>query len=195
MSVSALLAELTRSGIHLERRGDKLHVQPPPGMDTVALRQRLAEHKTELLEALKTKTCDKTALLARCKIACKDLPIEPVELYAAMDDGDRKASPSLETLRAFAESICESKQREPGEPELPAAMARAYGRLGHTLAENTSLRFACENLPDEGDDYILMAVGVKDAGFAVLRMPRKKYDGFRLIEMVDRWNHKGSNPE
>jgi len=49
-------------------------------------------------------------------------------------------------------------------------------------------------LPDEGGDHILMAVGVKGAGFAVLRMPRKKFDGFELLELVHRWNREGGNP-
>ncbi len=131
MNAPTLLAELTRSGIRLERRGDKLHVQPPPGTDIPALRQKLAGHKAELLAMLK---------------------------------------------------------REP--LPLPAGVACAYTRLGRTLAKTPGMTFACEVLPDKGDDYVLTAVGVNGAGYAVLRLPRKKFDGFKLIEMVYRWNHE-----
>ncbi len=128
-AATLLLAELTRSGVRLEPRGDKLHVSPPPGMDTGELRQKIKAHKAELLAAL--------------------------------------------------------KRTKP----LPTGAASAYGRLKRTLAEHPNIRFASEVLPDKGDDYILMAVGVKGAGFAVLRMPKAKFDGFKLIEMVERWNN------
>ncbi len=135
MNASALLAELTRSGVRLEPRGDMLHVSPPPGMDTEELRRKIKPHKAALLSEL-----------GRAK-------------------------------------------------ELPAGVSSAYTRLARTLAETPSMTFACETLPDEGGDHILMAVAVRGAGYAVLRMPKAKFDGFKLIEMVDRWNREGGNPE
>lgn len=102
----------------------------------------------------------------------------------------------IESLRAHkGELLAELNKGQTSADErkpkaLPAGVSRAYTRLGHTLAENPGMRFACENLPDEGGDSVLMAVGVKGAGYAVLRMPRKRFDGFRLIEMVARWNHQ-----
>ncbi len=189
MNASTLLAELNRSGIRLERRGDKLHVEPPPGMDTVALRQRLTEHKAELLEALKAKTCDKTALLARCKIACEGLPILPTALYEALDDEDRNANPSLETLRAFAESLAERMPKA-----LPAGIAAACSRLKRTLAEHPDMRTAVE-VVDPDSAPVLLAVAVRGCGYVCLKAPRKQYDGFKLLELVARWNRKGSNPE
>lgn len=153
-----------------------------------------AQKTPHLCSENKGQTCgDKTELMALCITACKGLRIEPDRLVAELSPEDIEALLSgeegPETLKAFAGSIAESCV-----PELPAGVARAYTRLARTLVENPSLRFACENLPDGGGDYTLLAVGVKGAGYATLRMPKKKFDGFRLIKMVDRWNHEGRNP-
>ncbi len=129
-------------------------------------------------------TCGgETALLARCKTVCEGLPIEPTALYEALDDEDRTASPSLEALKAFAESLADRVPKA-----LPAGVSSAYTHLKRELAEHPDMRFACETLPDEGGDYVKMAVGVKGAGFAVLRMAKKKFDPFRLLELSCRWN-------
>lgn len=127
MNASALLNDLTRSGIHLEPRGDRLHVEDPGAAVTPEIRQRLIENKAELMALLK--------------------------------------------------------------PDLPAGAAAAYKRLKQQLAEHPTTRFACETLPDKGDNYVLLAVGVKGAGFAVLRIRKERFDGFELLKMVHRWNH------
>ncbi len=93
----------------------------------------------------------------------------------------------IESLWAHkGELLAALKAQQP----LPPGVADAYTRLGHALAGTPGLKFACETLPDEGGDHILMAVAVRGAGYAVLRMPRAKFDGFKLIEMVERWNHE-----
>ena len=52
MIATTLLTDLHRSGIRLEARGDRLHVEAKPGTITDALRRLLTEHKAELLAAL-----------------------------------------------------------------------------------------------------------------------------------------------
>lgn len=52
MNAVDLLAEVSRAGIHLTRRGDKLHVSAPRGTVTPALRERLTQAKPELLRLL-----------------------------------------------------------------------------------------------------------------------------------------------
>ena len=199
MSSAAELIETVRAaGVRLSVHGDKLHVSPPPGMDTAALRQKLAGHKAELLEALKAKTCDRTTLQARCKIACEGLPIEPTALYESMSDDDRGAQLSgeegPEVLRTYAESICEGKQRERGEPELPAGVSRAYTRLGRTLAEHPDIKRAVE-VVDPDSDPVLLAIAVRGCGYVTLKTPRKQYDGFKLLELSCRWNPAKSESE
>ncbi len=135
MNASALLAELTRSGIRLEPRGDMLHVEAPTGADTPELRRTLTQHKTELLAMLK---------------------------------------------------------REPRP--LPAGVACAYTRLGRTLAAHPDIRTAVEVVGPDADP-VLMAIAVRGAGFVCMKTPREHYDGFQLLELLHRWNHKGSNPE
>ncbi len=41
----------------------------------------------------------------------------------------------------------------------------------------------------------MLAVGVKDAGFAVLRIPKDKVDGFQLLELIAKWNPAGLQTE
>ena len=53
MTATAMLADLHRSGIRLEARGDRLHVEARPGTITDDLRRLLTEHKAELLAELK----------------------------------------------------------------------------------------------------------------------------------------------
>lgn len=140
-----------------------------------------------------TKTPDsvphETELRARCKTACKDLTIEPAALYSAMDDEDRKANPSLETLRAFAEALAERIPKT-----LPPSVSSAYTRLGRTLAAHPDMRTVVE-VVDPDSDPVLLAVAVRGAGCVCLKAPQAHYDGFKLLELVYRWNHKESNPE
>ncbi len=132
-----------------------------------------------------------TELRARCKIACEGLPILPTALYAAMSEADRGAQLSgeegPEVLRAFAESICEGKQR--GEPELPPGVARAYTRLRRQLTEHPSIRTAVE-VVDPDSDQVLLAIAVRGAGYVCLKTPQVHYDGFKLLELVHRWNNE-----
>lgn len=188
MSATApdLLAELTRSGVRLEPRGDRLHVSPPPGMDTAELRQRLAEHKAEILAELRARD---TALLERCKEACKGLTIWPAELLAALDESDKAAQLSgeegPETLRCFAQSLAERLRTG----RLPENLHAAYERLRADLAAHPGRRFASEVLTPD-DDPILLACAVRGAGFATLRIAREKYDEGQLLTMVHRFNTK-----
>jgi hypothetical protein len=182
--------------IDMGRLLDTLRVEtgtpPPATVATPATKLPKSSRVATVADTPASKTTEsgtrgvESDLHARCKTACESLPIQPAELFEALDAEDLAANPSPESLRAFAESIAERKPKP-----LPAGVSRAYTRLGRTLVETPSLRFACESLPDEGGDYALLAVGVKDAGFAVLRMPKEKFGhGFLLIEMVDRWNNE-----
>lgn len=49
MKPALLLAEVEALGIRLSANGEKLHIDAPLGVLTPELRQRLAEHKTDLL--------------------------------------------------------------------------------------------------------------------------------------------------
>lgn len=136
---------------------------------------------------------DDVELRARCRDACKGLSLWPQELLAAMSDEDREAqrdgSEGIETLRAFAESLA-SRLRT---GKLPDHLHEAYARLRLQLAEHPTSSFASEVLTPD-DDPVLMAVAVRGAGFATLRMPRERYDGFKLLELVHRWNTKEATP-
>lgn len=54
MNTESLLRELTRRGVRLEPRGDRLHVSAPMGVLTEELGFALSEHKQALLELLAT---------------------------------------------------------------------------------------------------------------------------------------------
>lgn len=52
MTAADLLAEVTRFGVRLTVRGDRLHVEARAGTVTPAMRDRLAEAKAELVALL-----------------------------------------------------------------------------------------------------------------------------------------------
>lgn len=125
------------------------------------------------------------ALLARCREACRGLPLWPAELLSALTEDDKAAHLSNdegpEVLRAFAESLaCRLRTRT-----LPKGLHEVYERLRAELAANPGLKFASETL-DPDSDPVLIAIAVRGAGFATLRIAPEKYDAGRLIQIVQR---------
>jgi len=178
-----LLADLTRSGIKLTPRGDKLHVEAPRGTLTPELRKTLAERKAEILAQLKTQD---SALLDRCKGACKGLSLWPTELLAALSDDDKAAVLSgdpaeLKALRCFAESLAARLRTN----TLPPNLNEVYEHLRGELARNPGIRFASAVLTPDTDP-VLIAVAVKGAGFATYRVARERYNEGQLLEIIDR---------
>ena len=55
MSVDAFLSQLEAMGVRLSANDDKLHCRAPEGVMDAALRARLREHKSEILQILKHK--------------------------------------------------------------------------------------------------------------------------------------------
>lgn len=133
----------------------------------------------------KIASCDDTELLERCRTACRGLSLWPAELMAAMTDDDKAAQLSgeegPEALRAFAESLAARLRTG----KLPENLHEAYARLRAELAANPSLRFTSEVLTPDADP-ILLAVAVRGAGFATLRIAKDRYDEGQLLEIIDR---------
>ncbi len=100
MTATAMLIDLHRSGIRLEARGDRLHVEAKPGTFTDDLRRLLTEHKADLLAELSkpesvTTTTDTRARLHRLVAGeglspgCVDtIPDDELHLYAELDDDE-----------------------------------------------------------------------------------------------------------
>jgi len=180
------LAEVAAAGGRVWAEGDKLKYRLPK--DRADLLAELRERKAEILAELRGKDA---ALLARCKTACKGLSLWPEELMAHLDDGDKTAILSgdpaeLGALRCMAEGLSERLRTG----TLPPHLHGAYKRLEQQLAEHPSQRFACEVLTPDADP-VLVAVCVRGAGFATLRITRERYDEGKLLEMVHRWNTRG----
>lgn len=67
MSTHALLAELTTAGVHIEARGERLHVEAPAGAMTEELARRLRQQKPDLLRLL-TPTTDEHGPTEFCSL-------------------------------------------------------------------------------------------------------------------------------
>lgn len=97
----------------------------------------------------------------------------------------------VKALRAEVPMLraCERICRESGGDvlALAAQIEDAYRRLKIALVEAPRRRFACEVLDAEADP-VLVAVSVRGAGCAVVRMPRTKYDEAQLLEIMHRLN-------
>ena len=84
MSASDLLRELVDGGIRISSRGDKLHLEPAVAV-TPELRQRLTEHKAELLPLVRIR--DRLLHIAR-ELGLPDalvLDLPPGELLATAE--------------------------------------------------------------------------------------------------------------
>ena len=82
MTAIAMIAELAHAGIHLSRRGDRLHVEAKPGSVTPAIRERLAAHKSDLLACLESTSAIRIRLLTI--VAAEG--IDPAHVHAQDDD-------------------------------------------------------------------------------------------------------------
>ena len=96
MSAAALIRELNATGIRLQVRGKRLHVEAPAGTLNEALVKRLADHKAELIELT-----GKQAIRARLlKLADRlgidgthvhRIPSADLTLWTAIPDGSLRA--------------------------------------------------------------------------------------------------------
>lgn len=80
------------------------------------------------------------------------------------------------------------------KPERRAVMD-AYHELARTLAEHPECKRAVRTVEEPEDaPTVLLAVAVRGAGYCTLRIPRKRYDGFKVIELLDRASARGREP-
>ena len=82
MTAATLIAELADAGVHLSRRGDRLHVEAQTGTLTPAIRERLIANKADLLAWLEPFDAIRTRLLAIVATA----GIDPAHVHAQDDD-------------------------------------------------------------------------------------------------------------
>lgn len=108
MTATTLIRELDAAGIRLQVRGDRLHIEAPPGSITPALRQRLAEHKAGLLalHAIRARLLALAGELGIPRAVVDELPVEELEATAeqvALCDGylDGHGDPLPRALLVF----------------------------------------------------------------------------------------------
>jgi hypothetical protein len=177
MSAAALIREFEASGIRVAANGERLHVTAKPGIVTAELRARLAEHKAEVLAELKAKD---TALMERCREACRGLPITASALLAAMNEADKAAMRSgdadeLKALRTFAESRSDACLMAEGRK--PAHYTQA------AYCEHCGPVYLFEGAPARvlGCPWCFHSKALKKAGRAIPRPPAK-CEGCRHFE-------------
>lgn len=67
------------------------------------------------------------------------------------------------------------------------AIVDAYHELARTLAAHSDCPRAIRTV-EAGDDTrpVLLAVALRGVGFCTMRVPRERYDGVRVLEMMER---------
>lgn len=181
--MSALFEIAQAAGIRFKLVGDKVRMtadREPPA----ELLDKLRAERAQILAELRARDA---ALIGRCRSACQGLAIWPAELLAALPEVDKAAQldglEGVETLRAYAKSLAGRLRTG----TLPERLYEAYAQLSKELAMQPGRRFSCEALEEDGDP-VLLAVAVRGAGFATLRLPRERYDEAKVLEIVHRWN-------
>lgn len=108
MSAVALIRQCRDAGIRLQARGDRLHVVAPAGTVTPELRQRLTEHKADLLalHAIRNRLLTLAGTLGIPRAVVDALPVEELEATAeqtALCEGhtDGNGDPLARTLLVF----------------------------------------------------------------------------------------------
>lgn len=103
MNATEIVHELRQAGAVIEARGDRLHVEAPKGVLTIARREALSRHKRELLVLLEA-------------VAGTTWSLD--DLYAALSDEDRAdlavGDLRAEALRAFIHAIDTRRAIEAG---------------------------------------------------------------------------------
>lgn len=84
MSAVALIRQCHDAGIRLQARGDRLHIVAPAGTVTPELRQRLTEHKADLLalHAIRSRLLALAGTLGIPRTVVDALPVEELEATA-----------------------------------------------------------------------------------------------------------------
>lgn len=102
------------------------------------------------------------------------------------EDREQTCGSDARLLRA-----CEALCRKTGGDvsALASQIEAAYRRLRHELAGASERRFASETL-DVDSDPVLVAICVRGAGCALLRIPRSRYDERQVLEII----HRASKP-
>lgn len=116
-AVPDLIRTLLRSGVRLERRGDRLHVEAPAGTLTADLRQVLTDRKAELLGALAENDDSVSALRVRL-LALADAELIGADHFVrTLPDADVAECAGLpdETLRAYVLALRDSALRVQGK--------------------------------------------------------------------------------
>ncbi len=108
MNAISLIRDCRAAGIHLQARGDHLHVEAPAGSITPELRLALTEHKADLLalHAIRARLVVLAVKLGIPRAVVDALPVEELEATAeqtALCDGymDRNGDPLARTLLTF----------------------------------------------------------------------------------------------
>lgn len=91
MSAVALIRQCRDAGIRLQARGDRLHVVAPAGTVTPELRQRLTEHKADLLalRAIRSRLLALAGTLGIPRAVVDALPVEILDAAAGNAGGMR----------------------------------------------------------------------------------------------------------
>jgi hypothetical protein len=108
MSAVELIRQCRAAGIHLQARGERLHVEAPAGSVTPELRQRLTDHKAELLalHAIRARLLVLAVKLGIPRAVVDVLPVEELETtaeQAALCEGymDGNGDPLAHALLVF----------------------------------------------------------------------------------------------
>jgi hypothetical protein len=108
MNAIALIRQCKATGIQIQARGDRLHVEAPAGSLTPELRQALADHKAELLalHATRKRLVGIAAGMGISRAVVDKLPLEELQatteqIAMAEVHPDRNGDPLAHSLLTF----------------------------------------------------------------------------------------------
>lgn len=109
--------------------------------------------------------------------------------HKALLRNDRRNKPATDPT----ETVQQTAQQTDPKCCTPDPREEAYGWCLRQLAEHPGEKYAIKSFDDPDDDHQLLAVGVRGVGCVTLRIDRARFDGFKVIEILNRQREDGTH--
>ncbi len=96
----------------------------------------------------------------------------------AANDGRVKGEPLARLATLSLANLPESANRSPADERIDKMAAKLEGDPG--------LRYAVQSHDEVEPDSVILTVAIRGKGACELRIPKSRYDGFALLELIEK---------
>ena len=178
MSAFDILCHLNAAGVNLSRRGDKLIASPKEAV-TPEILGLLRAHKLELLAALPTPQPPPS------KASEAELRRLVGLISSSQGFTQEDADEALKVALAHPQNALTYYRGEVASLENPEVYARRT-RVLEMLQSNPTARYAVLTDLQSDPEAVVLTLAIRGKAICELPIPRKKYDGLLLLDLIER---------